>query len=55
MNESCAGQVEIVGNRLQLSSGCPSDQSSSLAYFLNCDSSIFSQLDVRNICRLKLF
>ena len=33
MNESCAGQVKIVEDRLQLSSGCPSDQSSSLAYF----------------------
>ena len=31
MNESCAGQVKIVGDRLRLSSGCPSDQSSSLA------------------------
>ena len=55
MNESCAGQVKIVGDRLRLSSGCPSDQSSSLAYFLNCELSIFSQLDVQNICRLKLF
>ena len=33
MNESCAGQVKIVGDRLRLSSGCPSDQSNSLAYF----------------------
>ena len=33
MNESCVGQVKIVGDRLCLSSGGPSDQSSSLAYF----------------------
>ena len=33
MNESCAGQVKIVGDRLRLSSGYSSDQSSSLAYF----------------------
>ena len=31
-NESCAGQVKTVGDRLRLSSGWPSDQSSSLAY-----------------------
>ena len=55
MNESCAGQVKIVGDGLHLSSGCPSDQSSSLAYFLHCDLSIFYQLDGQNICRLKHF
>ena len=33
MSESCAGQVKIVGDMLRLSSGCLSDQSSSLAYF----------------------
>ena len=31
MNDSCAGHVKMVGDRLHLSSGCPSDQSSSLA------------------------
>ena len=33
MNESCAGQVKIVGDKLCLFSGCPSDKLSSLAYF----------------------
>ena len=33
MNELCAGQVEIVGGRLHLSSGCLLDKLSSLAYF----------------------
>ena len=32
MNELC-GQVKIVGGKLHLSSGCPPDKLSSLAYF----------------------
>ena len=28
-----AGQVKILGDKLQLSVGCPPDKSSSLAYF----------------------
>ena len=30
---NCAGQVKIVGDKLHLSSGCPPDKLSSLAYF----------------------
>ena len=29
----CAGQVKIVGDKLHLSSDCPLDKLSSLAYF----------------------
>ena len=30
---NCAGQVKVVGGKLHLSSGCPPDKLSSLAYF----------------------
>ena len=33
MNELCEGQLKIVGGKLSLSSGCPSDKLSFLAYF----------------------